>query len=79
MCMCGLMIGYLPHVRVGERIIYCDMESVVLVGLNECSGKNAVDDNSSAREAVRGNDTVLEIEHIAHVCSECGHGSQQKR
>lgn len=71
---------YIPHSRVRKLVIDRDVKSVVLVGLNEGPRKDPIDDDSRTREAIGGNDAVLQIENIVHVRSVRGsRGDEQDR
>ncbi len=57
----------IPHRRVGQEVIRRDVQDVVLVRLNQCTGINTVDDDSSALEAIWSNNVVGYVKDVVDI------------
>lgn len=63
------MAKYIPHRWIGELVVRRDVKNIVLVGRDEGTRVDAVDNDSSSGEPVGCDDRVVDVEDIIDIRS----------
>lgn len=64
----------MPHCRIGELVVDCDMEGVCLLSLDQGSRESTIDEDTSTRETIRCYIRVYDVKIVVNIGGESKDG-----